>query len=109
MLEADALAFAFVAIFLAGLVQAMTGFGFGIVAVPILALVISPKDATPLTILEALAINGFIVLRSSADVETRRVWPLVLAGLAGLPIGTWIVVTGTSICCGSTSASQRSS
>ena len=92
MLDPEVLAFALVAIFVAGVVQAVTGFGFGIVAIPLLALFISPKLAAPIIALTSIVLNIVILQRSHADVDYDRVWVRVLAAIAGLPIGTWMLV-----------------
>jgi uncharacterized membrane protein YfcA len=94
MLESEILLFAFAAVFLAAIVQSLTGFGFGIIVVPLLALVISPKVAAPLTLINAFILNVLILSRSYSDVDLKRIWPLALAAFAGLPIGTWVLVNG---------------
>src|SRR5688572_12871594 len=92
MIEADQLVFALLAIFLGGVVQSLTGFGFGIVAVPILSIFISPKLAAPITLLNSMALNAYILSSGYANVDLRRIWPLISAGLSGLPLGVWILV-----------------
>jgi uncharacterized membrane protein YfcA len=92
MLDLEVLAFAFAAIFLAAVVQSLTGFGFGIIAVPLLTLLISPKVVAPIALLNAFTLNVLILRRSYADVDPTRIWPLALAAFAGLPIGTWFLV-----------------
>jgi uncharacterized membrane protein YfcA len=81
------IALALLVVFCAGVVQGLTGFGFGIVAVPILSIFLSPKLAAPMTLL-----NSMVLQRSHADADLRRFWPLVLAGLAGVPFGAWVLV-----------------
>lgn len=88
----EILLLALIAVFIAGSVQGLTGFGFGIVAVPILTLFISPKLAAPVTLLNSILLNTLIVQRTHTDIDLKRIWPLILAGLTGVPIGTWILV-----------------
>jgi uncharacterized protein len=92
MPEPHLIALALLVVFCAGVVQGLTGFGFGIVAVPILTIFISPKLAAPMTLLNSLVLNAMILQRSPADADLGRIWPLVLAGLAGVPLGAWVLV-----------------
>lgn len=74
-------------VFAAGLLRALTGFGFALVAVPLLSLVLPPAEAVALTVLLQVAILPRD-LRPGAGAPDRR----LLAGLAGgavigLPLG----------------------
>ena len=88
----ELLIFAINAVFLAGIIQGLTGFGFGIVVVPILTIFISPKLVAPVTLINATVLNTLIVQRTYQHVDLKRIWPLILSGLAGVPVGTWILV-----------------
>jgi uncharacterized membrane protein YfcA len=76
---------------LAGMVQGVTGFGFGMVAMAAWTPVIGPKNAnllvTPLagvTILVAL-------WQVRREVDWRRALPLGIGGLLGTPVGVFIL------------------
>lgn len=68
-------------------VQGMTGFGFAVLAVPILVVLHDPRDAVVLAAL--LSTMGAIAMwwRTRGEVRTGTAAPLVVGGLAGLPLG----------------------
>jgi uncharacterized membrane protein YfcA len=91
MLEPTALVLALCVIFLAGFTQSLTGFGFGLIAVPLLSFFISPKLAPPITLLEGLVLNAYILKNAYVAVQPRRISMLSVAGVLGVPIGTYIL------------------
>ena len=91
MLELEVLLLGLLVIFLAGLIQSLTGFGFGLIAVPLLTLFISPKLAPPIVLVDGIVLNLIILKGAHGLVDLRRIWLLMLSGLAGVPIGTWIL------------------
>ncbi len=91
MLSPESFALALVVIFLAGTTQSLTGFGFGLVSIPLLTLFISPKLAPPIVLVDSVILNLMILGGARKLVELRRIWILMIAGLLGVPIGTWIL------------------
>lgn len=81
-----------VVLFTAGLVRGLTGFGLALVAVPFLSIIISPKVVVPVVVLQTVATNVPLVYRARADVQPRRIWPLVAGAIAGLPLGSALLV-----------------
>ena len=86
------LAVGLLTLLLAGLVQGLTGFGFALVCVPVLTLFISPKAVAPMIVICGMIGNLIIVYHARRHVQLRHVWPLVLAGLVGTPLGAWLLV-----------------
>jgi len=79
-----------IGVFAASLLQAATGIGFGIIAGPILLIVMGSATAVQVSILLSLFISALIVptLRHSIDrVLLRR---LVIGSFAGLPLGIYL-------------------
>jgi uncharacterized protein len=76
---------------LAGFVQGLSGFGFGLTAMSVWAWTLEPKLAASLSLFGSL--TGQLI----ALFMTRRPWnwktllPFVLGGLAGLPLGLWLL------------------
>jgi len=91
MLETEALILALIVIFLAGASQSLTGFGFGLIAIPLLTLFISPKLAPPIVLVDGLVLNLLILRFAYPAVQPRRMWVLALAGVLGVPVGIWIL------------------
>jgi uncharacterized membrane protein YfcA len=78
--------------FLAGLLQGMTGFGLAMVVVPILSLLISPKVVVPILILNGFVLNIMVLWSAWQWVRLKYIWPLMLAGAVGAPLGAYILI-----------------
>lgn len=84
------------AVFLAGLTYGLTGFGFALVATPILVVLISPRVAVPAVLLMSMA-NGLLLLIASwRDIQPRRILPLALAGMLATPAGAYFLAHGSA-------------
>jgi uncharacterized membrane protein YfcA len=76
---------------LAGFVQGLSGFGFGLTAMALWAWTLDPKLAA------SLAVFGALVGQLLAAFTVRRGWdwrallPFIAGGLAGLPLGLWLL------------------
>src|SRR3954468_24886423 len=76
---------------LAGFIQGLSGFGFGLTAMAIWAWTLDPRLAA------ALAVFGALVGQLLAAFTVRRGWdlkallPFILGGLAGLPLGLYLL------------------
>jgi len=68
-------------------VQSMTGFGFAILAVPILVALHDPRDAVVLAALLSTVATVVMWWRTRLEIRTRAAAPLVVGGLVGLPLG----------------------
>lgn len=79
-------------IFLAGMTQGLTGFGFALVSVPIMIILLSPKVVVPIIVIHSFVINLIILFEARKWVDLKRVWPLMIAGVAGIPIGTYLLI-----------------
>ena len=78
-------------LFWATLVSSTFGFGSALLAMPLLTLVIGISTATPLFGCVGPTIAGIILVRNWQRVDLASAWRLVLATLAGIPIGVWLV------------------
>jgi len=81
-----------VVIFFAGLIQGLTGFGFALVAVPIMTLFLSPKEVVPVVLIHAILIVAVILYEARKWVDLKRIWPLMIAGIVGIPLGTYLLI-----------------
>jgi uncharacterized membrane protein YfcA len=71
----------------ASLAQAVTGFGFSLLAVPLLAMIVGPVDAVVGSSMVVLPLNAVIMLRDRTSVEWKIAGNVLVAGLLGLPVG----------------------
>lgn len=69
------------------LVQSTVGFAGSLVAIPLFALFMSPREAVPAYCFTMLAVNIFLVCEGRRHVEWRSVRGLLIGGLPGVPIG----------------------
>ncbi|MGQ9668287.1 MAG: sulfite exporter TauE/SafE family protein [Anaerolineae bacterium] len=82
------------AVFLAGLTYGLTGFGFALVATPILVMLLSPRVAVPAVLLMSMANGLFLLIASWRDIQPRRILPLALAGILATPAGAYFLARG---------------
>ncbi len=97
---------------LAAVAQAVTGFGFALVAVPLLALVTDSVTAVVATTAVSLLLTGLVGYRERAHVQRPTAVRFVVAGLVGMPLGlvalvrlderalTILVAAGVLLCAG---------
>ncbi|MBB5782888.1 sulfite exporter TauE/SafE family protein [Nonomuraea jabiensis] len=79
-----------VIILIASTVHAVTGFGYALVATPLLALAVDPHTAVVSTTMSALAMTITIAVRQRQHAEWK-VAMIAMAGIVlGLPIGLWV-------------------
>jgi len=71
------------------LVQSTVGFAGSLVAIPLFALFMSPREAVPAYCFTMLAVNLFLVCEGRRHVEWRSVRGLLIGGLPGVPIGAY--------------------
>lgn len=84
----------FFIILIASLIQGITGFGFALVAVPLLSLFIPEiKDITPVIVIYSLITNIIIVYRSRKYVELKKIIPLIIFSIIATPLGTYILIS----------------
>ena len=92
MLDPPVFALSAVAVFAAALVQGVTGFGFVIVAAPVLTIYLEPTLVVPVMLLQSVALNAAIMIHGYRWMNLRRVWALVLAGAALTPVGAALLI-----------------
>ena len=74
---------------LAGFIQGASGFGFALMALPVLCLMIPITEASPMLVLTGLTINGYLFWRLRAHFRMDRMRALMIGCLAGVPLGVW--------------------
>ncbi len=86
-MSAEIIIFAVVVAFAAATVQSVTGFGFSLTLVPLLAVAWEPKEAVPVAVLLSLATNVALLTDVRGEVTVRRLPGLYLGLLVGVPLG----------------------
>lgn len=78
-------------LFLAALTRSTFGFGDAVLALPLLALLLGLPTATPLVTLVSFTLAVGILLTSWRTVRLRAIRPLLLAAVAGTPVGVLVL------------------
>ncbi len=76
----------------AGLVRGLSGFGAGLVMVPLLLLVAPPEDVVPASVLAILFGSLPQLPAAWREADRRFVGWIGAAALAALPFGTWVLL-----------------
>jgi uncharacterized membrane protein YfcA len=72
---------------LAGFVQGLSGFAFGLVAMTVWVWVVSPQVAGPLVVFGSLVGQLLSLGAVRRSFDSRRVWPFLIGGCLGAPLG----------------------
>jgi uncharacterized membrane protein YfcA len=80
-------------VFLGALVQAVSGFGFALLVMPPIAIVVGLRTAAPLVALVGLTLYGINLIRYRQAIRVRRVLRLGAASILGIPVGLWALAT----------------
>lgn len=79
-------------LFLAGTVQGAANFGFVLIALPLLGLFMPLQAAVPLLTLVGLFLGTVQLLQIRKKPNLKMVGTLLISGMIGVPLGTWILV-----------------
>ncbi len=80
-------------IFVSTLLRSTFGFGNALIAMPLLILLLDIKTASPLVALVGIVTSLVMLLREWRQLEIREVLLLLLASLAGIPAGLYLLVS----------------
>lgn len=75
----------------AGFVQGLTGFGFAMVSSAFWVWVLPPQLVAVLAVFASLIGQVLTAVATRRALDLPRLLPLVLGGLAGLPLGVWLL------------------
>jgi hypothetical protein len=75
----------------ASMVQATAGFGFALLSMPLLSTIIGPPSALAVTSMVSIVNSGTTAVVSRADADRTLLRRLVVAAVAGMPVGLWLL------------------
>jgi uncharacterized membrane protein YfcA len=81
-----------VIIFISTFTRSALGFGDAVLAMPLLAMLINLRTATPLVAFAASTISITILLGSWREVDFKAAWRLILSSLIGIPLGLYFLI-----------------
>lgn len=76
---------------LAGLIQGLTGFGAGLVALPLLCLFMDIHLAVPLCLLNGLVITTTMAIELRQHLDRRKILPLLIGSIPGVLVGAAVL------------------
>ena len=76
-------------VFLAAFVQTLSGFGFALIVMPLITIVMGLRTAAPLVALAGLTLCAINLFRYRQAVNLKEVLRLGVASALGVPIGIW--------------------
>jgi uncharacterized membrane protein YfcA len=78
-------------IFSAALLQSLSGFGFALITMPLLTLVLGLQTAAPMVALTALTVYTLNLLRCYRAINIGEALRLGTASVLGIPVGLWVL------------------
>jgi uncharacterized membrane protein YfcA len=90
-MDTVALVILFLGALAGGLVSGLAGFGTGLMALGIWLYVVPPAIAVPLVMICSITAQTSTLLAFWRFIDFRLVWPFIIGGLAGVPLGTMLV------------------
>jgi len=85
-------------VFFASILQGLMGFGYAIVAAPLLMLIFLPKLVVPIILIQS-SINNIIIIASllkeniNQYVNLKKILRLIIPAIIGIPIGTFLLIS----------------
>jgi uncharacterized membrane protein YfcA len=92
-LSVETAIYAIIAVFAAGLIKGLTGFGFSLLSVPVLVVLLGPRTAVPVIILLNAVANVVLFPLCREAAHLRRIVPLIVAGIATVPLGLLLLLS----------------
>lgn len=91
MLTGHALALALIAVAGAGIVTGLTGFGFALVSVPLLLLVMPPSSVVTTALIIGSLTSSANALTARRHVEKKLLWVLLPSAMVGMVAGSYVL------------------
>lgn len=79
------------AVLFASFIRGLTGFGFALILAPLLLLILSPVAVVVINILLAMFSNIVVLVYFFRRIDIKRILPMALSSLMGIPVGIWII------------------
>lgn len=77
--------------FAAAFVVGAAGFGDALICTAIWLHVLAPQEAVPLIVATGLTIQIIVLSSLRRGLDFRRLWPFLIAGAVGVPVGVWLL------------------
>ncbi|RMD51228.1 MAG: sulfite exporter TauE/SafE family protein [Ignavibacteria bacterium] len=84
-------------LFLASFVQGLSGFGFQLVALPLLSIFINIKEAIPLAALCGYMVNIYLIISLRQHIKIFTLKRLIAGAVVGIPIGAYFLASADPV------------
>ena len=81
----------FAIVLVAAFAQSLTGFGFALIVMPLVTLILGVRTAAPVVALAALTVYTVNLVRYRQSINFSEVLRLGIASAAGVPVGIWVL------------------
>lgn len=81
------------AVFVAAFIQMIAGFGFALLAVPLMTLAIEPKVAVVVSTLTGVFVTSFLAYKDRADADRVLVRRMSIGAYVGMPLGLLVFIS----------------
>lgn len=78
-----------VIVFVAAFIQGLSGFGYALIATPLLTFIFPAKSAVMMSIVLGAATNIAVLLSMRRHIEVKRLVFMSLGGILGIPLGAY--------------------
>lgn len=75
----------------AGFLRGLTGFGFALVAVPILSVLVAPVVVVPMVIIHGVLTSVPLLVDARRHMQPLHIWPLMASAMVGVPFGAYLL------------------
>ena len=82
----------FSVIFIAGCVQGMTSFGFSLLSLPILSMIIDIKVTVPMLVIFSLIMNSIILYKIRKHMKLKDIYLLIVVAALATPLGAKLLI-----------------
>jgi uncharacterized membrane protein YfcA len=80
-------------VFGAALIQSLSGFGFAVIIMPLISLMVGLQVAAPMVALTALTVYSINVARYRRAIDYKELLRLGVAAVLGVPLGIWVLTS----------------
>ncbi|MBM3600615.1 MAG: sulfite exporter TauE/SafE family protein [Alphaproteobacteria bacterium] len=87
------LAFVALALFGASIVRGYSGFGFSMLAISSMTLVLPPAEVVPIVLLLEISASIHMLPGVWRHIDWRSLWPLMVGNAVGTPIGIYFLIS----------------
>ena len=77
--------------FLAGALQGFSGFGYSLLALPLLCVFVPARWAVPVISVSSLSLNVMVFITFRRNLNLKGFFPMAAAGVVFTPVGAWLL------------------